>query len=68
MNDEQSRRRAEELRSSRRSNLNQMANDAAQAVGLDYEQKERFHRYLTSLGNDDLTYQELVEIARQFKS
>jgi hypothetical protein len=45
-----------------------MANDAAQAAGLTYEQKERFHRYLTSLGNDDLTYQELVDIALQFKN
>jgi hypothetical protein len=53
--------------SSGREALNQRANDAADKAGLNADEKQKFHRHLTSLGDNNLSYGKLLSIAKGFK-
>lgn len=66
--DEQSRRRGEHFKGSRREELNQRANYAAAKAELDDDQRQRFHRHIHDLHNDDLEPNELYLIALEIKS
>jgi len=66
--EQKSRQRADQLKGQRRASLNERANNAAKYWELNARQKQAFHRELTSMGNDDLSYEKLKEIAYRHRN
>lgn len=62
-----SQQRDQAKATSGRGSLNKMANQAAREVGLNASEKQAFHRDLTSRGNNNLSYGDLLSIARGFR-
>jgi len=62
-----SHERGQALKSNRRASLNKRANEAASKAKLSQQERQDFHRYLTSLSDDELNYHDLVALAKHFK-
>lgn len=64
----QSQKRDDVKAASGRQDLNKRANQAAAQVGLNQNQKQAFHRTLTGMGDNNLSFSQLVSIAKDHKN